>query len=441
MPLLGTCVGERLRQALNRDTAQQSRSRQGQEYSSRVGWLEAALGGTLGATVPVMFLIRLGATTFNVALADAVIVVALGVIGLRLIAVARWQDLLRPVAVALGLFFGWLAVMSVVTLLRYDAIGIAAGHELFKYAVDLVWLIACSLVFSNRRARESFLGAWFVAAVFLSVATVATRLDAWPRYVRPEVTFQHPNALAHYLGASLGVAWWFTRGKARWLGWVGVALVLTGVFLTTSRGGLLASLATVAWIGTMIVSSRKGFRLRRLVIAGALAVLCAALLFLTPAGREFTGKLVGESHLTRVHDRLELWSDSLRFYRESPLLGMGPGMFARLQEEVLGKPGIIAHNEYLTALTEQGPVGLAALLFLLWTLLRISVHVAPRVPLATVGSAAVVHSAAHGFVSNVFQLRILWVGIALVLVAAWIAKETAHIQNGGSDTHSVPKIV
>src|SRR5690554_3119639 len=132
----------------------------------------------------------------------------------------------------------------------------------------------------------------------------------------------------------------------------------------------------------MIVSSRKGFRLRRLVIAGALAVLCAALLFLTPAGREFTGKLVGESRLTQVHDRLELWSDSLRFYRESPLLGMGPGMFARLQEEVLGKPGSIAHNEYLTALTEQGPVGLAALLFLLWKLLQISVQVAPRVPLA-----------------------------------------------------------
>jgi len=78
--------------------------------------------------------------------------------------------------------------------------------------------------------------------------------------------------------------------------------------------------------------------------------------------------------------RFVIWQDALRVWSKQPLLGVGPGNFwtydqrfthlpillANFQKTGLG----VAHNGYLQALGELGPIGLTLLLVLIFLIMR-----------------------------------------------------------------------
>jgi O-antigen ligase len=125
-------------------------------------------------------------------------------------------------------------------------------------------------------------------------------------------------------------------------------LLLVGIYLTNSRGGLLVLLLEIAIWSAIRLGS---------VATGALAVALIPVVF--AATRLSTMNAEEESAAGRV----DAWYVALQLFREHPLFGVGYGLFADHNE-------ITAHNSWMLVLAELGLPG-----YLLWfTLVGISLQ-------------------------------------------------------------------
>ncbi len=142
------------------------------------------------------------------------------------------------------------------------------------------------------------------------------------------------------------------------------ALVLTGLLLTGSRGGMLALLAVAA----IAVFAGRHWRpwAVPVLVAGALAAVAIG------TGGTLPGPM---SHLTSTDTagRTSLWTVAVRMVEANPLTGVGAGNFQTAAPRYVAQPGSIArtdivldvprdaHNTYLQVVSEAGLPGLLAL--------------------------------------------------------------------------------
>jgi O-antigen ligase len=178
-------------------------------------------------------------------------------------------------------------------------------------------------------------------------------------------------------GGTLAAALVFAlRGKPvlRLLTTIAVPLCVFAVFLTLSRGGLVALGASL--IAAIVVAGR-----RRGVVLGlaAAAVLATVIYFGAFAPAEARNRVL---ELQGGTGRTDIWTVGWRMVEDQPLLGVGAGNFPVASIHYLLEPGSlmrtdfivdnpkVAHNTYLNVLAELGVVGLALFLaviaFPLW---------------------------------------------------------------------------
>ncbi len=112
------------------------------------------------------------------------------------------------------------------------------------------------------------------------------------------------------------------------------------VILTLSRGGLVALLAG------LFVFFRARFGTGKAV---AVAVLMLGLLAIQGGATRLTRVNIANQDDT-AQSRIQLWSQAILFFRESPLTGIGAGEF---EERV----GLVVHNSFLHCFTEEGFFG------------------------------------------------------------------------------------
>jgi O-antigen ligase len=176
--------------------------------------------------------------------------------------------------------------------------------------------------------------------------------------------------------ASLGgLAWWAAPyGKERET--VRTKAVLFGLAVFA---GLLLSQTRGAWLafgaGALAVAALSRVD-RRTAAAGLSAALVIGLVSkLLHLGLEHRALSIFDTHNESNAIRFELWKLALRMFKDHPLTGVGVGNFRTMF--LTYHPGLIggdtwgsAHNCYLHQLAERGLLGLAALLYLLSTLIR-----------------------------------------------------------------------
>ncbi|HEY4092533.1 MAG TPA: O-antigen ligase family protein [Luteibacter sp.] len=154
--------------------------------------------------------------------------------------------------------------------------------------------------------------------------------------------FNDPNDLGLLFASTFPMAVFLGRRGApgRWL-WLATALLLLyGTYLTNSRGAMLAVLV----VAGAYIWYRKG-----IVVAGTLGVIgLAALKVLSSRMDELDA---GEESAA---GRVDAWYAGLEMFRDSPLLGVGPGNFTEYNE-------LTAHNSFVLVLAETGFLG-----FILW---------------------------------------------------------------------------
>ncbi len=156
---------------------------------------------------------------------------------------------------------------------------------------------------------------------------------------------------------------------------IGAAVMTGTVFLSGSRGGMLAVIAEFIFLAILMARQKKGSRAA--VGVGVFAIVLFSLLTWL-GGKELTTRVFSISTETRTEIsggvRLNIDRDSFAMFRRKPLLGWGLGTFPVVY------PGFRsfytnffvneAHNDYLQLLTETGIVGVGVMLWFLVALYR-----------------------------------------------------------------------
>jgi len=239
------------------------------------------------------------------------------------------------------------------------------------------------IVFAGVRTREQFL--WVLGSLVAGavVAALYGIVAGAPTDDPTRVGIGNANETAASLvaGGTLAAALAFAvTGKPvlRLLTTIAVPLCVFAVFLTLSRGGLVALAASL--VAAVFMAGRR----RGVVLTLAFAAVIAAVVyfgaFASVEARDRILELEGGT------GRTDIWTVGWRMVEDQPLRGVGAGNFPIASIHYLLEPGAllrddfivdnpkVAHNTYLNVLAELGVVGLALFLaviaFSLWCAAR-----------------------------------------------------------------------
>ena len=143
-----------------------------------------------------------------------------------------------------------------------------------------------------------------------------------------------------------------------------VLVLAIGVVFSRSRGGILAMVLSVVFIGLLaqLRTARKAWAAGVFVFLICLAGY-ALWIGLDPVLARF--EQLREPGYLQLEGRLSIWKDSLRLFRDFPLIGTGLGTFGmafrRYQTSMLDSIVDHAHNDYLEFAAETGLLGLLIL--------------------------------------------------------------------------------
>jgi O-antigen ligase len=168
----------------------------------------------------------------------------------------------------------------------------------------------------------------------------------------------------------------FTEGNRRIFATAVAALMAGSIFLSGSRGGMLAFLVQVVLLAVLLLRSRQGNWKRPLILGAFLILVIVFLVWL--GGNELTRRLASihtETH-TEISGgvRISISRDCLRMLLKRPWLGWGLGTFPVVYPEFRSFYSTFfvnrAHNDYLQLLVETGLGGFAIAVWFLVLVFR-----------------------------------------------------------------------
>lgn len=179
--------------------------------------------------------------------------------------------------------------------------------------------------------------------------------------------FQDPNELCGILAVAVPLCLWALMGRARItqpLWFATLCLSMFGIYLTRSRGGFLG---LAAGLGVLTICK---FGWRRALVLGMIGGPAALFAF---GGRQTD---ISASEGT-AKTRIQLWSDWLQEFRNSPIVGNGLNLPKEEESmRVKGESDLshLAHNSYLQAYADWGFLGgtlfLGAFVLGIWGIAR-----------------------------------------------------------------------
>lgn len=159
--------------------------------------------------------------------------------------------------------------------------------------------------------------------------------------------------------------------KTRIAAGTAAAIMVGTIFLSGSRGGMLAIFVELAVLG--IVLSRQKKRSVRIAFAVAAFAVVLVSLLVWLGGKELSTRVGSISTEARGEIsggmRLSIDRDSIRMFRQRPILGWGVGAFPVVYPQFRSFYTNFfvneAHNDYLQLLCEMGLLGFAIMLWFL----------------------------------------------------------------------------
>ncbi|MEU6372891.1 O-antigen ligase family protein [Streptomyces sp. NPDC046909] len=248
-------------------------------------------------------------------------------------------------------------------------------------------------------------------------------------------TLGDPNYAATYWVVSLLMVYAAQRPRSAVLRWYGYTMLVWALLLSQSNGGVLE-----LGVALVFLFAHRAYRasgpaaatavvlIVALAIGGALSA--ASLTDVQDRARQSDQSLlvhtVGRSGAS-TEQRGTLLRESLQLYDQQWLTGSGPGTTKQLFQDQQFPYAKEAHDDYLAALVERGPLGALALLILLasaaWRASQ-ALRAPPgagftaQVPRPAGLVAALLALAVAGAYYEVLHFRFLWVLLALAAVLA-----------------------
>jgi len=148
------------------------------------------------------------------------------------------------------------------------------------------------------------------------------------------------------------------------------AVMASTIFLSGSRGGMIALLVQLAFLGTFLVRRKKS-RTMAFAMTGFLVVVIGLAVWL--GGSELGNRLISirSEASTEISGgtRLAIVRDSVKMWAARPLLGWGLGNFPEVYPQYRSFYTNLfvnqAHNDYMQLLTEMGALGFVTMLWFL----------------------------------------------------------------------------
>ena len=149
------------------------------------------------------------------------------------------------------------------------------------------------------------------------------------------------------------------------------AVMASTIFLSGSRGGMIAFLVQMTVLGVFLIKRKKSRKLG-FALAGFLVVLIGLAIWL--GGSELGNRVISirseSSTAISGGTRLAIVKDSLQMWIARPFLGWGFGDFPDVYPQYRSFYTNLfvnqAHNDYVQLLVEMGALGFVIMLWFLW---------------------------------------------------------------------------
>lgn len=278
-----------------------------------------------------------------------------------------------------ALFFFGLILAQIA--LRRSAYGYVTKYEVIRYAsYGIVLLIAAECV-RDEDVRKRFALALIVFGGLYAFFALAQELTFngkifWVRTVRfnGSVYGSYVNH-NHYAGLMemlvpfplvVGMGHLLTGGKRALV--VFSAILMAGtIFLSGSRGGMIAFVLEIVLFAALTLGKRRSPRMA----LGSMAVCVLVLGFLVFLGK---GQVLGRLGDLDPGIRLDITKDCLKMFSHRPVWGWGLGTFPTVYPSYRSFYSNLfvneAHNDYAQLLVETGLLGFALMLWFLICLYR-----------------------------------------------------------------------
>jgi O-antigen ligase len=286
----------------------------------------------------------------------------------------RWNPLFLPMG-----FFGLLVVAQLALNLsayRHDTFTLALRY----FAYGILCFLACQTLIRGVQARQlalifSLYGS--VLAAFALIQGISSNGKLyWIRQPRmggwiygPYVNHNHYAGLMEML-VPIPLVLSLTHlasTKSRNAAAAAAAVMVGTIFLSGSRGGMLAIIVEFLILAVVLIRQKRG--LRTAVGLGVFFVIVVGLLTWVGGG-ELSRRIatVGSSHAELAADvRTYINRDGLRMFLKKPVLGWGLGTFPVVypQFRTFYTNFFVneAHNDYLQLLVEMGLLGFATMVW------------------------------------------------------------------------------
>jgi len=251
----------------------------------------------------------------------------------------------------LGLFFSVLMSHIMHTYLG----GVIAAFNLFLVNVVGFFLLL-NVINTERKFKITI---WFliVAIFILSLQGIyqAKYGYGWagqPLYIKPDAPsgritwigiFNDPNdlSLTFVIAVSLLIAFLFQKGSilAKIVSMFFLGYLLYGIYLTNSRGGILALIVMLFFFFIK--------RSRWFIFGAITGVIFTSFIFIFGPSR----MALMSTDEASAYSRIDLWYEGLQMMKSNPLFGIGYGMFMDFAPQT-------AHNSFVLAGAELGLIGL-----------------------------------------------------------------------------------
>ncbi len=291
----------------------------------------------------------------------------------------RWNPLFLPMAA-----FGLLILLQLVfrrTAYPHDTASLA----LLYVSYAMLCFLAGQTLLRGSQARTLAVVFSLYGAVLASFALIqgisANGKLYWIREPRmggwiygPYVNHNHYAGLMEML-APIPLVLSLTQlasGKTRAAAAAAAAIMVGTIFLSGSRGGMLAIITELLILAVLLVKQQRGLR-TAVGIGVFLAIVLGLLIWV--GGGELSKRIatVGPSHSEISSDiRHYINRDGLKMFLKRPVLGWGLGTFPVVYPQFRSFYTNFfvnqAHNDYLQLLVEMGLLGLGTMLWFLFTL-------------------------------------------------------------------------
>ena len=197
----------------------------------------------------------------------------------------------------------------------------------------------------------------------------------------------HPSYLSMYVLISVFISFelWYDKSlkKGFRIGWLIIgSLLFISIYFISSRAGILAAIATIAFYAINKIINRKK---SRIIWMSIILILIFSLPLIRNNDR-VNLLLQGFSkekgyELRRQDERLIVWRSAVEIIKKHPVFGVGIGdvrtelvkEYNRAGEDKLEKERLNAHNQFLEVLLEGGMVGFSVFLLVFGSMIFIAI--------------------------------------------------------------------